>query len=96
MVDEEKKPAPAADKPEGKKIGKITHYFGKIGVGIIELTSDLSVGDNIAIKGATTDIEQGVESLELDHQSVQTAKSGDAVGIKVKDKVREGDEVYKV
>ncbi|TSC92779.1 MAG: hypothetical protein CEN89_481 [Candidatus Berkelbacteria bacterium Licking1014_7] len=91
------KTEPKADKqPEGKAIGKISHYFGKLGVGIVELTGGLKVGDKIAILGATTDIEQTVESLELDHKSVEEAKSGDAIGLKVKDKTREGDTVYKL
>jgi len=77
-------------------IGKITHYFGKIGVGIIELKKKLKVGETIHIKGATTDFEQKVKSMQIDHEDVDKAKKRDAIGIKVKDKVREGDEVYKV
>jgi putative protease len=99
MVEEkkDKKDQPEADRQsEGTEVGKITHYFGKIGVGIIELTDSLRVGDKIAIKGATTDIEQTVESMELEHKKVEEAKKGDAIGMKVSDKVREGDTVYKL
>jgi translation elongation factor EF-1alpha len=77
-------------------IGKITHYFDKIEVGIIEIgKGKLAVGDEIHVKGAITDFEQEIESMQIEHEQVKTAKKGDAIGLKVKDKVREGDEVYK-
>ncbi len=79
-----------------KPIGKITHYYSKIGVGIIDLKDSLKVGDKIKIKGHSTEIEQGVDSIQIDHKEVETAKKGDVIGLKVNDKVREGDEVYKV
>jgi putative protease len=82
---------------EEKEIGRITHYFSKIGVAVIELTNGtLSVEDTIHIKGHTTDLAQKVESLQIEHEQVQTIKVGDAAGIKVKDHVREHDIVYKV
>jgi len=81
---------------EEKLIGKITHYFGNISVGIIELTNGLKAGDKIHIRGSGTDFEQTVDSMQIEHENVQTAKSGDAVGIKVVQKVKENDEVYKV
>lgn len=78
-------------------IGKITHYFGKIEVGIIEITKgSLAVGDTIHIKGTSTDFEQKVDSMQIEHEQINKAKKGDVIGLKVKDKVREGDEVYKV
>ncbi len=77
-----------------KKIGKITHYYSNIGVGIIMLSGTLKVGDTIRILGATTDFEQPVEEIQLDHKSIEKAKKGKEVGIKVEDKVRDGDEVY--
>jgi translation elongation factor EF-1alpha len=78
-------------------IGKITHYFDKIQVGIIEIEKGkLVAGDTIHVKGTTTDFEQVVESIQIEHEQVEKAKKGDAIGLKVKDKVREGDEVYKV
>ncbi len=80
---------------EEKLIGKITHYFTNIGVGVIELAQgDLKVGDKIHIKGATSDFEQTVSSMQVEHESVETAKKGQAVGLKVDQQVREGDEVY--
>lgn len=78
------------------KAGEITHFYDHLGVGIIKLKKPLKVGDTVQIKGHTTDISQKVESLELDHKSVESAKAGDEVGVKVSDKVREGDEVYSV
>jgi len=80
-----------------EEIGKISDYFRKIGVAAIEITQGtLSVGDTIRIKGHTTDFTQVVESMQVEHQNVQTAKAGDSIGIKVKDHVRDHDEVYKV
>lgn len=81
---------------EEKEIGKITHYFGKVSVGIIELTDDLKVGDNIHVKGAHDDFEQPVESMQIDHKDVQEGKPGDLVGIKVPQKVHPNDKVFKV
>ncbi|KXA90095.1 hypothetical protein AKJ57_04490 [candidate division MSBL1 archaeon SCGC-AAA259A05] len=85
------------DEPvEKEKIGEITHYFTNISVGVIELRGKLEVGEQISIEGATTDIQQEVESMQIEHEDVKEAGSGDAVGIKVKDRVREGDIVYKM
>jgi len=84
-----------AEKKE-ELVGKITHYFGKIEVGIIELGKALKVGDDIHIKGSTTDFEQKVDSIQVEHESIEKAKKGDAIGLKVKEKIREGDEVYKI
>jgi len=79
---------------EEKLIGKITHYFGKIQVAIVELTDAIKTGDKIHIKGHSTDFEQEVASIQIDHVNVEAAKKRDAVGIKVDQKVKEGDEVY--
>ena len=81
---------------EGQLIGKVTHYFGNIGVAVIELTDTLKIGDSIRIVGGETDFTQTVESMEVEHQKVQEAKAGDSVGLKVDQKVREGYKVYKV
>ncbi|HOK80670.1 MAG TPA: hypothetical protein PK303_08160 [bacterium] len=81
---------------EEKEVGKITHYYGKIGVGIVELSDGLRVGDTIRIKGHTSDFTQTVESIQIEHRNVSEAKSGDVVGMKVIDKVHPGDIVYKV
>lgn len=76
-------------------IGKVEKYFSKIGVAAIRiLEGELNIGDTVRIKGPTTDFEQKVESMQIEHMPVESAKSGDAVGVKVKEKVREGDKVY--
>lgn len=76
-----------------QSIGKITHFYSHLGVGIIALTAPLKQGDTIHIKGHTTDFTQQVDSLQLNHQSVDEAKKGDEVGIKLDTKVRHGDTV---
>jgi putative protease len=81
---------------EEKPIGEVTHYFGKIGVMALELTDTLSVGDTIHVKGHTTDFVTTVESLQIEHESVAEAGAGQSVGIKVGEKVRVGDMVYRV
>ena len=80
-----------------EEIGEVTDYFRKIEVAAIDITQGMfSVGDTIHIKGHTTDFTQVVESMQIEHENVQTAKAGDSIGIKVKDHVRDHDKVYKV
>ncbi len=80
-----------------EEIGKVTHYFSKINVGVLELTKgELRVGDTIHLKGHTTDFYQKVESMQIEHQPVESAKAGDSLGIKVEGPVREHDLVFKV
>ena len=79
-----------------EEVGKVTHYFTKIEVAVVDLTAPLSAGDRIAIKGATTDLEQTVESIQIEHEDVTTAKAGQSIGLKVKERVRENDVVYKI
>ncbi|MFP4005710.1 MAG: translation elongation factor-like protein [Candidatus Hadarchaeia archaeon] len=81
---------------EKEKIGEITHYFTEIEVGVIELSGKLEVGDKISIEGATTNFEQKIKSMEIDQEKVEEAGPDEAVGIKVKERVREGDQVYKL
>jgi translation initiation factor IF-2 len=78
------------------EIGKVTHFFTKISVAIVELTDVLSVGDQILIKGPTTNVEQKVDSMQIEHENVREAKRGQSIGLKVNDHVRENDMVYKV
>ena len=80
---------------EEKPIGTVTHYFGKIGVMALELTEALSVGDKIHIKGHTTDFVTDVDSLQVEHESVAEAAAGQSVGIKVGERARPGDMVYR-
>ena len=79
-----------------KLIGKVTHWFGKIGVAGIELTDRLAVGDRIHVLGHTTDFEQEITSMQVMHQDVSEAGPGDNVGIKTQSRARVGDRVYKV
>jgi translation elongation factor EF-1alpha len=80
----------------GHPVGTVTHYFGKISVGAIELSDSLRVGDSIRIHGHTTDLTMTVDSMQVENQPVQEAKAGDVIGIKVPDHVREGDHVYRL
>jgi putative protease len=77
-----------------EEVGKVTHYFSRVGVAAVVLSKTLKKGDRIRIKGATTDFEQVVESMEIDHKPVDVAMPGDMVGIKVKERVRKKDKVY--
>jgi len=80
-----------------QKIGVVTHYFGKIGVAALEVTEgELRVGDTIRIKGRTSDFTQIVDSMQVEHESVEVARKGDEVGLKAAEYVRENDAVYKV
>ena len=80
----------------GEKIGKISHYYAQIGVVVIDLTAELKVGDKIRVKGMTTDFEQEVNSMQVDKQPVNQAGAGQSIGLKVNEKIRVGDEVYKI
>lgn len=79
-----------------EKVGEVTHYFDEPQVGAMELTGDLEVGDRVAFRGHTTDFEQDVESMELEHESVETAVAGEEIAVKVEERVREGDEVFRL
>jgi putative protease len=81
---------------EEKAIGKIVHYFGHVGAGIIGLSDTLKVGDKIHVKGHTSDFSQDVTSMEIEHASLSEAKAGQEVGVKLNEKVHQGDVVYKV
>jgi len=77
------------------EVGKVAHFFGHINVAIIDVSDTLSVGDKIAIKGPTTDIEQIVDSMEIVHQKIKQVTAGHSIGMKVKGHVKENDTVYK-
>jgi putative protease len=95
MAEEEKTTEEApAEIAKGKQIGKITHYFGKIGVGVLELEGKLKVGDTIVISGHSKEFEQAVDSMQVEHEQVTEAKKGDAVGLKTEQPVKEGDSVF--
>ena len=78
------------------EIGKVSDFFARPVVAGIELTAPLKLGDNIHILGHTTDMELTVDSMQINNVNVQEAKAGDAVGVKVSDRVRRGDIIYKV
>lgn len=80
-----------------EEIGRVTHYFPKIGVAVIEISSgSLKVGETIRIKGHSTDFVQEVGSLQQEHQPVTEVKKGASAGMKVGQAVREGDKIYRV
>lgn len=82
---------------EEERIGKVMKYFAKVGVAAIELTDGtLSLGDTVHIKGHTTDFQQEIESMQMENKPVQKASIGQVVGIKVSERVRDKDEVYRV
>jgi translation elongation factor EF-1alpha len=79
-----------------KQIGRVTHFFGKAGVAAIELEGELEVGDTIHVEGHTSDWNQRVDSIQIEHEAVEKAGPGDVVGLKVDGHAREHDVVYKV
>lgn len=78
------------------EIGKVTHYYGKIGVSVVSLTNELKVGDLIHIVGRQTDFTQKVASMQVEHKDIQSAAAGEEIGLKVDQAVREGDLAYKI
>lgn len=78
------------------EVGRVSHYFTRINVAVVELKAPLAVGDHILIKGSTTDLEQVVESMQIEHENVQRAEAGQSIGLKLNDRVRENDTVYKI
>jgi len=81
---------------EKKLVGKILHYYTKIGVAVVDLTGELSVGDRIIVEGASTNIQQTIDSMQIEHASVKSAKAGESIGLKVAGRVKPGDSVYKI
>ena len=79
-----------------KYIGKVTHYFTRIGVAVLELEDGLTVGDTVHISGHTTDFIQLVKSMEVEHRKLQAVGAGADVALKVEERVRKADKVYKV
>lgn len=82
---------------EEEKVGKVQKFFAKPGVAAIEVTGGIiRIGDRVHFKGHTTDFEDTVASMQIEREAIEEAKPGDLIGIKVKDRVRENDTVYKI
>jgi putative protease len=77
------------------KIGHITHFFSKISVAVVDLTAPLAVGDRILVKGPSTDFEQVVDSMQIEHKNIPRAEAGQSIGLKMAEHARERDVVYK-
>jgi len=75
-------------------VGKVTHYYQKIGVAVVELTASLSIGDEISFNGST-DFSQTITSMQVEHETISTAHKGDTVGLKVDQPVKPGDTLIK-
>ncbi len=90
-----KKKRASAVKPVENVIGVITHYFPHVNAAVIKLKAPLSVGDTIKIKGHTTDFTQAINSMQIDHVPVNSAKKGDEIGLLVDSRVRQHDVVIK-
>ena len=82
--------------PQYEKVGLITHFYSKPSVAVIELSAPLNTGDKIVIRGSTTNIEQTVDSMQVEHKQIPNAQAGQSIGMKVLGRVRENDVVYRV
>ena len=88
-----------AEEAAGKKVGVVTHYFPKVGAAVVKFEAGVKVGEKVKIKGSRGDkhegfeFEQTIESMQKDHATVEEAKAGDELGVKVEKEVQEGDEV---
>ncbi len=88
------KPGKAAA-PKGTLLGEIEDFYSHLGVITLTLKAELAVGDTIRVKGHTTDLVQRVDSMQMDHVAIQKAKKSDAIGVKVSQKCRKGDQVFR-
>ena len=82
--------------PAGRQVGVVSHYYDKIGVGIVKLNASLKVGDTVKIVGKNGEFTQEISSMQLEHQSIDGAKKGDEVGVKLDQRVKEKDQVFKL
>ena len=82
--------------PEYTKAGRVEHFYSKASVAVVEILAPLKKGDKILIRGSTTNLSQVVESMEAEHRQLVEAKAGERIGLKVAERVRENDIVYKV
>lgn len=79
-----------------EEIGQVKHYYNKISVAIIELSASLNVGEEVTVVGPKTEFTQKIGSMQVEHENITSAKSGDLVGLKVIEKVREGDRIFRL
>lgn len=79
-----------------EKIGEVTHYFGKINVAVLKIDQGIKIGENLHFVGNHTDFSQEIKSLQIEHQDVSEADAGSDVAMKVKDRVRAGDKVFRL
>jgi len=79
---------------EPKPIGEVTHYYSNLGVAIVKFSKAVPVGARLKFKGATTNFEETISSMQYDHKSIERAEKGKEVGLKVSEKVRDGDQVF--
>ena len=77
------------------EVGHVTHFFTRISVAVVELSATLAVGDTILVKGPSTDFEQVVGSMQIEHENIERAEAGQSIGLKTEQRVREEDIVYK-
>lgn len=80
----------------GERIGEVTHFFNKISVAVLELNKDLAVGEMVHFLGRHTDFLQEIESMQIEHEDIESAKKGDDVAVKVEQRVRKGDSVFRL
>lgn len=78
------------------RIGVVSHYYSNISVAVVELADTIKVGDTITVSGATTDFTQVIVSMQIEHMKVEQADAGDSIGLRVQERVRKGDVVYRV
>lgn len=84
-------------RPEPVKVGRVTHYFRKVKAGVIKVTrGPIDLGDTLYFKGHTTDFKQKVSSMQIEGKPIKRARRGQLIGLEVRSRVREGDEVYLV
>lgn len=79
-----------------QEIGRVSHYFAKIGVGVIELTAQLNVGDRIRVEAHAGNFEQPVDSMQFDHKPLMSAAAGQSIGLKLAQAAHEGNKVFKI
>ena len=85
----------ATSTAEKKRVGRVSHFYNGINVAVVEVEAPLKVGDLITIEGSTTNIQQKIDSMQVNHKNIHEAKKGDSIGMRVSDRVRINDIVYK-